>query len=211
MYLALHHPFHLACCMLTAGPGPGLTNHSQISASHVPRGASLELIPASAGHQWWVSVLYCTTYTCMGMQVWIICRRDRASHRLSNAARVTENTSTSFVSLENNKSAGCRNNFVMQHNHWCWKIYAYSFREALKQRQTTHLDSLQSLWAFRSCWTVKRTLLSREGNISIMKGEVVSEQIWKKGHVIRSYLEVCTAFLSANKLPWRTLDGQRDG
>lgn len=130
MYLALHHPFHLACCMLTAGPGPGLTNHSQISASHVPRGASLELIPASAGHQWWVSVLYCTTYTCMGMQVWIICRRDRASHRLSNAARVTENTSTSFVSLENNKSAGCRNNFVMQHNHWCWKIYAYSFREA---------------------------------------------------------------------------------
>lgn len=38
--------------MLTAGPGPGLTNRGQISASHVPRGASLELILASAGPEW---------------------------------------------------------------------------------------------------------------------------------------------------------------
>lgn len=67
MYLALHHPFHLARCMLTAGPGPGLTNRSQISASHVPRGASLELILASADPQWWVSVQGCTTCTCMGV------------------------------------------------------------------------------------------------------------------------------------------------
>lgn len=55
VYLALHHPFHLACCILTARPGPGLTNRSQISASHVPRGASLALILASAGSEWWVS------------------------------------------------------------------------------------------------------------------------------------------------------------
>lgn len=42
-------------------------------------------------------------------------------------------------------------------------------------RQTTHLDSLQSLGAFRSCWTVKRTLLSREGNLWIMKREVKTD------------------------------------
>lgn len=52
LYLALHHPFHLAHCMLTAGLGPGLTNRSQISASHLPQGASLELILASAGPEW---------------------------------------------------------------------------------------------------------------------------------------------------------------
>lgn len=67
LYLALHHPFHLARCMLTAGPGPGLTNRSQISASHLPRGASLELILASAGPEWCLSVQDFTTCICMGV------------------------------------------------------------------------------------------------------------------------------------------------
>lgn len=75
-------------------------------------------------------------------------------------------------------------------------------------RETTHLDALQSLGAFRSCWTVKRTLLSREGNTRIMKSEVVPKQICEIGDVIKSYLEVCTALFSANELTRRTLDGQ---
>ena len=128
MYLALQHPFHLARCTLTAGPRPGLTNRSQISASHVPRGASLELILASAGPELWVSVQHCTTCTCM--DVWVhVCSRDSEAHRLSNATRVSQNTSTSFVSLEgNNPSEGFQNYFVMQHNHWCWKGQASTFR-----------------------------------------------------------------------------------
>lgn len=56
IYLALQHYFHLADCMLAVGQGPGLTNRTQISASHLPQGSSLELILASAAPQWWASV-----------------------------------------------------------------------------------------------------------------------------------------------------------
>lgn len=42
--------------MLTAGQGPGLTNRTQISASHLPQGSSLELILASAAPEWCLSV-----------------------------------------------------------------------------------------------------------------------------------------------------------
>lgn len=52
----LSRPFHLARCMLTAGQGPGLTNRTQISASHLPQGSSLELILASAAPEWCLSV-----------------------------------------------------------------------------------------------------------------------------------------------------------
>lgn len=55
---ALQHPFHLAGCMLPAGQGPGLTNRTQISASHLPQGSSLELILASAALQWWEMLLH---------------------------------------------------------------------------------------------------------------------------------------------------------
>lgn len=61
IYLALQHCFHLADCMLAAGQGPGLTNRTQISASHLPQGSSLELILASAAPQWWASVWDVTT------------------------------------------------------------------------------------------------------------------------------------------------------
>lgn len=57
--------------MLTAWPRPGLTNHSQISASHVPLGGSLELILASADPEWWVSVqhVHVWVFDCMFVSV----------------------------------------------------------------------------------------------------------------------------------------------
>lgn len=137
MYLALHRSFHLARCMLLAGPGPGLTNRSQISASHVPQGASLELILASAGPEWWVSVQDCTTCTCWGVWVHVCvirCTRDCAAHRFSYAARISKNTSTSFVSLEdNNQLLRCSNSFVMQVNHRCRKKQWVFFEASLNQ------------------------------------------------------------------------------
>lgn len=42
--------------MLTVGLGPGLTNRSQISASHVPQEASLDLILASPHPGWCLAV-----------------------------------------------------------------------------------------------------------------------------------------------------------
>lgn len=58
---SFHFHFHLARCMLTVGLGPGLTNRSQISASHPPQEASLELILASPGPGW-----------CSGVQGFIL-------------------------------------------------------------------------------------------------------------------------------------------
>lgn len=118
MHLALHHPFQFAGCMLTAGPGPGLTNSTQISASHLPRGASLELILASAGPEWCSTVHDFTTCACVGVWVVRICSgRECAAHQFSDASRVSENTGTSFVSLEgNNQSAGCHYHFVKQNS-----------------------------------------------------------------------------------------------
>lgn len=74
MYLALLHCFHPACCMLTTGPKPGLTNRSQISASHVPQWASLELIPASVGCECWVGVRDFTIYFCryLGLCLYVL-------------------------------------------------------------------------------------------------------------------------------------------
>lgn len=104
MYLAPHHPFHLACCVLTPEPGPGLTNRSQINASHVPQGASLKLILASP---WSCTVGECAKATVRHLHVWVSeCTRISsqaeivAAHRSSNAARISESTGTSFVSLE---------------------------------------------------------------------------------------------------------------
>lgn len=122
LYLALHHPFHLARYMLTAGLGPGLTNRSQISASHLPRGASLELILASAGPEWCLRMQDFITYICMGVlaHVNIHSRKNCAAHQSSYATRVSEDTSTSFVSLQSNsQSVECQNNFVRQNNQWC--------------------------------------------------------------------------------------------
>lgn len=68
IYLALQHPFHLTGCMLAAGQGSGLTNRTQISASPLPQGSSLELILASAALQWWVSVWDVTTCICWGVE-----------------------------------------------------------------------------------------------------------------------------------------------
>lgn len=36
-----------------------------------------------------------------------------------------------------------------------------------------HLDSLESLGAFRPCWTVKRTLFSRKGQMLITTTNVI--------------------------------------
>ena len=72
-----------------------------------------------------------------------------AAHRFSDAASISKNASPSFVSLQNNISSRWHlSNFLTD-------------KKKKKIRDTPHLDSLQSLRAFQSCWAVKGTLLWR--------------------------------------------------
>lgn len=112
---ALQHPFHLAGCMLAAGQGPGLTNRTQISASHLPQGSSLELILASAALQWWEMLLHVYVRgRSLTLPSWM-----RAAHHSSNAAGVSEYTSTSFVSLRGKQSVSR----VSQKFHFILYVY----------------------------------------------------------------------------------------
>lgn len=111
MYLALQYHFHLPHCMWAGRPGLGLTNRSQISASRVPQGASLELILASPSPECCLDV-QSFTWTHMGE-----CTHSGhacAAYHFSYAARLSKNTRTSFVSLEsNNQSVGHRGIFLL--------------------------------------------------------------------------------------------------